>query len=68
MCALRGSASSMARVARYTLLYYASSTAVAVALGIILVNLINPGRGGSLSSDAITSCRGADLKVCNFSG
>lgn len=53
----------MARVARYTLLYYASSTAVAVTLGIILVNVINPGRGGALSSDAVTSCRGADLKV-----
>ncbi|CAL8471163.1 g10705 [Coccomyxa elongata] len=63
VCALRGSASSMARVARYTLLYYALSTAVAVTLGIILVNVINPGRGGALSSDAVTSCRGADLKA-----
>ncbi len=53
----------MARVARYTLLYYAASTTVAVALGIVLVNVIDPGRSGSLSSDAVTSCRGPDLKV-----
>lgn len=53
----------MARVARYTLLYYASCTATAVTLGIILVNLIGPGRGGGLSGDTVTFCRGPELKV-----
>ncbi len=63
MCALRGSTSSMARVARYTLLYYAVSTAAAVVLGIVLVNVIQPGRGEPLAGGAVTSCRQPDLEV-----
>lgn len=63
VCSLRGSAASMARVARYTLAYYAVCTAAAVALGVLLVNLIQPGRGHPLAGSALSSCRSAGLPV-----
>ena len=53
----------MARVARYTLAYYALCTAAAVALGVLLVNLIQPGRGRPLAGSAFSSCRSAGLPV-----
>ncbi len=53
----------MARVARYTLAYYAVCTAAAVALGVLLVNLIQPGRGHPLAGSAVSSCRSAGLPV-----
>ena len=63
VCALRGSASGMARVAKLTLGYYALCTAAAVALGIVLVTVIQPGQGSPLSGGSVTSCHTPDLKV-----
>lgn len=40
VCALRQSTADMGKVARYTLLYYFSTTMGAVVLGIIIVNII----------------------------
>lgn len=42
----------MAKVARYTFLYFVGNMAAAVLLGILLVNLIKPGRGQPLASAA----------------
>lgn len=53
----------MAKVARCTLLYYGASTAAAVVLGILLVNVIQPGRGEPLAGGAVTSCRQPDRTV-----
>ena len=55
VCSLRGSASSMAKVAKWTLLYYAATTMAAVVMGVVLVNVLNPGRGSPLSGD-VTNC------------
>ena len=63
MCALRGSAASMAAVARYTLLYYGACTAAAVTLGVLLVNLIQPGRGSPLAGGLVTSCHAPAVAV-----
>ncbi len=63
VCALRGSASGMAKVARLTLGYYTVCTAAAVVLGIILVTVIEPGQGSPLSGGSVTSCHTPDLKV-----
>lgn len=44
VCALRGAAGAgVGRVARVTLAYYAATTAAAVALGVLLVVLVQPG-------------------------
>ena len=53
----------MARVAKLTLGYYTLCTAAAVALGIVLVTVIQPGQGSPLSGGSITSCHTPDLKV-----
>lgn len=53
----------MARVARLTLGYYTVCTAAAVALGILLVTVIEPGQGSPLSGGSVTSCHTPDLKV-----
>ncbi len=53
----------MAKVARLTLGYYTVCTAAAVALGIILVTVIEPGQGSPLSGGSVTSCHTPDLKV-----
>ncbi|GIL53007.1 hypothetical protein Vafri_8717 [Volvox africanus] len=45
VCALRQSTADMGKVARYTLLYYFTTTMGAVVLGIVIVNIIRPGRG-----------------------
>ncbi|KAG2433247.1 hypothetical protein HXX76_008316 [Chlamydomonas incerta] len=45
VCALRQSTADMGKVARYTLLYYFSTTMGAVVLGIAIVNIVRPGRG-----------------------
>lgn len=59
----------MARVARLTLGYYTLCTAAAVALGIVLVTVIEPGQGSPLSGGSVTSCHTPDLKVrCNAAG
>lgn len=43
--------SKLGRVASKTLLYYIATTAVAVAVGLILANLIQPGTGLTLSTE-----------------
>ena len=53
----------MARVAKLTLGYYTLCTAAAVALGIVLVTVIQPGQGSPLSGGSVTSCHTPDLKV-----
>ena len=53
----------MAKVAQLTLGYYTVCTAAAVALGIILVTVIEPGQGSPLSGGSVTSCHTPDLKV-----
>ena len=53
----------MAKVARLTLGYYTVCTAAAVALGIILVTVIEPGQGSPLSGGSVTSCHTPELKV-----
>ena len=63
VCSLRGSASSMAKVARWTLLYYAATTVAAVVLGIVLVNVVQPGRGSPLDG-GVTSCAGGQVTAC----
>ncbi|DBA93948.1 TPA: hypothetical protein ACH3X1_001610 [Trebouxia sp. C0004] len=56
VCSLRGSTSSMAKVAKWTLLYYGATTLTAVVLGIVLVNVLNPGRGSPLNGDGVSDC------------
>ena len=63
VCALRGSTSSVAKVARYTICYYAATTITAVLLGIILVNVIQPGRGNSLGKEGSVECGGQFSEV-----
>lgn len=50
----------MAKVAQWTLLYYAATTIAAVVLGIVLVNVVQPGRGSPLDGD-VTSCAGGQV-------
>ena len=50
VCSLRGNAQGVADMAKYTVLYYAGTTALSVCLGIALVSVIFPGRGHPLSS------------------
>ena len=45
----------MAKVARWTLVYYAATTITAVVLGMVLVTVLNPGRGSPLDGD-VASC------------
>lgn len=55
----------MARVARLTLAYYAATTVAAVLLGILLVILIQPGRGSPFSKAASGSdCETTPAQVC----
>jgi solute carrier family 1 (high affinity glutamate transporter) protein 2 len=63
VCALRGSTASVAKVAKYTICYYAATTLTAVVLGIALVNLIRPGRGEPLGEGGSTGCHGNGAKV-----
>ena len=49
----------MATVAKWTLMYYAATTLAAVVLGIVLVNVLNPGRGSPLNGAGVSNC-GAD--------
>ena len=64
VCSLRGSTSSMAKVARWTLIYYAATTLAAVVLGIILVNVLNPGRGSPLNGDGVSDCAVDQVQHC----
>lgn len=57
----------MARVARLTLAYYAATTVAAVFLGILLVVLIQPGRGSPFSKAASGGdCETTSAQVCCF--
>eukprot|EP00884_Botryococcus_braunii_P019438 jgi/Botrbrau1/6178/Bobra.0344s0018.1 len=58
VCSLKQSGGSMARIARYTFVYFAGNLAAAVLLGIILVNVLRPGRGQPLSAST-GNCVGA---------
>ena len=50
VCSLRGNTQGVADMAKYTVLYYAGTTALSVCLGIALVSVIFPGRGHPLSA------------------
>ena len=55
----------MARVARLTLAYYAATTVAAVFLGILLVVIIQPGRGSPFSKAASGGdCKSTPAQVC----
>ncbi|KAG2490985.1 hypothetical protein HYH03_010658 [Edaphochlamys debaryana] len=61
VCALRQSTADMGKVARYTLLYYLGTTLGAVALGIVLVSAIRPGRGSPFDAlDSGVGCHAAN--------
>lgn len=62
VCSMRGSAQSMASVAKTTLAYYAANTLSSVLLGMMLVSLLRPGRGSPLSS-AAGSCGASATEV-----
>ncbi|GLI59828.1 hypothetical protein VaNZ11_001814 [Volvox africanus] len=71
VCALRQSTADMGKVARYTLLYYFTTTMGAVVLGIVIVNIIRPGRGSPFDQfDAGDgSCHAANQqKVASHTG
>ncbi len=68
VCSLRGSTSSMAKVARWTLIYYAATTLTAVVLGIVLVNVLNPGRGSPLNGDGVSDCAVDQVQPCEGLG
>ena len=65
VCALRGSTNSMAKIAQCTLCYYAATTVAAVILGIVLVNLIWPGKGEPLGggSGGVAACHASEAAV-----
>lgn len=63
MCAMResGSTQSVARLARLTAAYYVGSTLLAIALGIVLVLVIQPGRGAAFDKVAAAGgCHAAE--------
>ena len=64
---MRGSAQSMASVAKTTLAYYAANTLSSVLLGMMLVSLLRPGRGSPLSS-AADSCGVNTMEVSSRAG
>ncbi len=49
-----GDVRALGRIGGWTLVYYAVTTGMAVALGILMVNLIQPGRGVELATDMAT--------------
>ena len=54
----------MAKIAQYTLCYYAATTVAAVILGIVLVNLIWPGKGEPLGSGSgVAACHASEAAV-----
>ncbi|PNW77902.1 hypothetical protein CHLRE_10g456400v5 [Chlamydomonas reinhardtii] len=65
VCALRQSTADMGKVARYTLLYYFSTTMGAVVLGIAIVNIVRPGRGSPFDQldSGEGSCHAANQKT-----
>ena len=48
-----GDLSKLGRVASKTLIYYFSTTAIAVTIGLILANIMNPGEGLNLAKDGL---------------
>ncbi len=64
MCSLRdtGSADTVRRLGKLTAAYYAGSTLIAIALGLALVLIIQPGRNAAFDriSAAGAGCRAAD--------
>eukprot|EP00656_Telonema_subtile_P026048 TRINITY_DN28042_c0_g1_i2.p1 TRINITY_DN28042_c0_g1~~TRINITY_DN28042_c0_g1_i2.p1 ORF type:complete len:421 (+),score=110.84 TRINITY_DN28042_c0_g1_i2:209-1471(+) len=55
ICQLRTSGSNGAQIAKTTLVYYGVTTVIAVVLGILLVNVIQPGVGHSFDSASTNS-------------
>jgi len=51
------------RVGLKTLLYYFATTAIAVIIGLICVNIINPGVGVSISSEALPAASAAGMTI-----
>ena len=45
-------------------MYYAATTLTAVVLGILLVNVLNPGRGSPLSGDGVSDCAVDQVQLC----
>ena len=45
-------------------MYYAATTLTAVVLGIVLVNVLNPGRGSPLSGDGVSDCAVDQVQLC----
>lgn len=56
VCSLRASTADMGKVARYTLLYYLSTTMGAVVLGIVVVNIVRVRGGGARVVGKVTRC------------
>ena len=48
-----GDLSKLGRVASKTLIYYFSTTAIAVTIGLVLANILNPGEGLNLAKDGL---------------
>lgn len=65
VCSLGESTSSMAKVAKWTMLYYALTTVAAVLLGILLVTVIKPGQGSPFSGNLATNCHANQVGVCH---
>jgi hypothetical protein len=45
-------------------MYYAATTLTAVVLGIVLVNVLNPGRGSPLNGDGVSDCAVDQVQPC----
>lgn len=45
-------------------MYYAATTLIAVVLGIVLVNVLNPGRGSPLNGDGVSDCAVDQVQHC----
>ena len=53
----------VARVAQYTLTYYAVTTALSVLLGILMVVVVKPGRGEPLEGSSTQGCSGHQVDI-----
>ncbi len=49
-------------------MYYAATTVAAVVLGIVLVNVLQPGRGSPLNGDGVSDCAVDQVQPCEGPG